>query len=510
MTTIPRPAPILELRGITKRFGDVVASSNVTLSIGKGEIVGLLGENGAGKTTLMNIVFGLYRPDEGSIAMEGSMVEVGSTSDAMTLGIGMVQQHAHIVSRHTVLENILAGLPGRNGVLDRRSALARLAELSKLYGLSLDPHRLASTLTIGEKQRLDIIRALFRPTRLLILDEPTSVLTPQEIDGLFLAIKALARDGIGIILISHKLHHVRQLTHRVVVMRRGALVADVVNDGQLSDTDLAVMMCGRQPNRVVREASRPGPATLELQSLVLDGGRKLHPEINLTVRSGEIVGIAGVAGNGQVALAETIAGLRRLRAGTISVGHDNVTGTVASATRAGIAYIPEDRIGAGLSPGLSVAANMVLSRFRHAPFSRFGWLNRTAISAFAKKLISQYEIRPSDPNLKISLLSGGNQQKAIVAREFEHNPRVLVVAQPTRGLDLAAASFVHGQIMALKARGCAVLLISEDLDELFQLSDRIAVMFEGGVVFDGAAEGLTVARVGVAMNGGKVQTMEAA
>ncbi len=497
--------PLLDLAGITKQFGQVIANNSVNFQVRSGEIIGLLGENGAGKTTLMNVAFGLYRPDAGSIKVKGQTVDIGSPADAMSFGIGMVHQHAHVVDRHSVLENVIAGLPGRNGFLDKQAAIRRLEEIRSRYGLYLSPERLVADLAVGEKQRLDIIRVLFRESRVVILDEPTSVLTPKESEGLFDAVRALASDGLGVVLISHKLNDVRAVTSRVVVMRGGAVVAEVENDGQLSNSQLATLMCGHEPERVMRQPSQAGSARLEMKELVLvDQWRPGHrpAAFDLTVSSGEIVGIAGVSGNGQVSLAETLAGLRHAAAGVVRTdGKEFRASGPKIGPETGVAYIPEDRIGAGFAGSLSAAENMVLSRFRQPPFSRHGWLNQTAISQFATSLFGRYDIRPPDPKTRMTLFSGGNQQKAIVAREIALSPRVLIIAQPTRGLDVAAASFIHRQLIELKTQGCAIVMISEDLDELFQLSDRIAVIYDGAIVLDQASEFLTIAEVGLAMSG---------
>jgi len=502
----PEP-PLLDLSGITKRFGQVIANDHVDFQLRRGEIVGLLGENGAGKTTLMNIVFGLYRPDAGSIAVDGRTADIRSTADAMSCGIGMVHQHAHVVGRHTVLENVIAGLPGRCGVQNRAAAIRRLGEIRASCGLHLRLDRLAEDLAVGEKQRLDIIRALFRMTRVLILDEPTSVLTPKESEGLFDAIRALAKDGMGVVLISHKLDDVRAITNRVVVMRRGKVAAAVDNDSRLSNSHLATLMCGHEPERVARRASRPGAPGLILTGLVLSDHRRpghRAPPFDLSISSGEIVGIAGVSGNGQVGLAETITGLRSAVAGTMAIGEKVIaTSNPGSSSHGGIAYIPEDRIGAGFAGRLTLAENAVISRFRSRPFSRYGWLDRRAIMEFAIGLIEQYDIRPPNPTMRMTMFSGGNQQKAIVAREMAFPPRVLVIAQPTRGLDIAATSFVHRQLMGLKDQGCAIVMISDDLEELFQLSDRLAVICDGTIVLKGTTELLTVAEVGLAMSGSR-------
>lgn len=499
---MPDGIPLLTLTGITKRFGEVVANRDVDFALMPGEVVGLLGENGAGKTTLMNVAFGLYRPDAGSITVAGQPASIGSTADAIALGIGMVHQHTHVVARHSVLENLMAGLPGHNGRLASQAALARLDEINEAYGLHLDPHRLVGDLAVGEKQRLDIIRALFRKARILILDEPTSVLTPQETEGLFSAIRALKADGVGIVFISHKLNEVRAITDRVVVMRRGAVVADASNDGSLTNAGLAVLMCGHEPERITRSPNQTGAARLETAGLRL--ARETQP-IDLNLHGGEIVGIAGVSGNGQVRFAETIAGVQTAASGSILIDGKAISSpTPRKMQEAGLAYIPEDRLGAGLVGALPVTDNMVLSRFGASPFAHFGWLDRQAMAAFAERQITAYDIRPPDAKLPIGLLSGGNQQKAIVARELAFQPKVLIIAQPTRGLDVTAIAFVHRELMRLRAEGCAILLISDDLDEIFLLSDRIAVMYENEIVCDLAVEQATVAGIGLAMNGGGI------
>ncbi|MBX3598919.1 MAG: ABC transporter ATP-binding protein [Rhizobiaceae bacterium] len=503
--------PVLVLSGITKTFGNVIANNAVTLEVRRGEIVGLLGENGAGKTTLMNVLFGLYRADEGTILVEGKQIHVTSTADAISLGIGMVQQHSHAVERHTVLDNLLLGLPGSNGLLDKTSALQRLKEIGDAYGLRLDPARPVHTLAVGERQRLDIIRALFRRARVLILDEPTSVLTPQEVEGLFSALRALKADGVGIIFISHKLNEVRAITDRVVVMRRGEVVAGVDNDDTVTNLSLATMMCGHEPERVVRVPHQIGDPRLVARGIELDSHGSQSPlPINLTIHSGEILGIAGVSGNGQVALAEAIAGVKLPRHGSVSidgVSIDNPSPAVMQ--KAGLAFIPEDRIGAGFVGPMALKDNMVLSRFSDAPFSRKGWINWKNILDFANMQIAEYDIRPPDPRMPVGLMSGGNQQKAIVARELAFEPRVLIIAQPTRGLDVSAIAFVHRSLMRLRDSGCAIMLISDDLDEIFQLSDRVAVMYENSVVWETPIETATVSTVGLAMNG-SLPTQDAA
>lgn len=504
--------PVLELVNITKTFGKIIANDAVNLAIKGGEILGLLGENGAGKTTLMNVLFGLYRADEGAILIKGKKVNIATTADAISLGIGMVQQHSHAVERHTVLENLMLGLPGRKGLVDRASSLRRLDEIGDAYGLRLDPRRAVGTLAVGERQRLDIIRALFRRARVLILDEPTSVLTPQETEGLFRALRALKDDGVGIIFISHKLNEVRAITDRIVVMRLGKVVADVVNDEAVTNLTLTRTMCGHELEHISRVPHDIGEARLTIRNMVLGGyrHRDIETPFDLTIHSGEILGIAGVSGNGQVALAETIAGVIPSVRGAIAIEGSMIENpSPQRMQRAGLAYIPEDRIGAGFVGSMALKDNMVLSRFSQAPFSWRGWIDWTRIREFAENRITEYDIRPPDPEMPVGLMSGGNQQKAIVARELAFAPRVLIIAQPTRGLDVSAIAFVHRALIRLRDEGCATLLISDDLDEIFQLSDRVAVMYEGSIAWETPIEKATVTSVGLAMNGGKPSAQEA-
>lgn len=506
---------LLRLEGVTKRFGTVTANENVSFELREGNVIGLLGENGAGKTTLMNIVFGLYRPDAGAIFIKGEKCSFSTTADAIDRGVGMVHQHSNVVESHSVIENLMVGLPGRHGLLDRQAILLRLAEIEKAYGLALDPERLVGTLAVGQRQRLDIIRALVRRARVLILDEPTSVLTPPESEGLFAAIKALQADGVGLIFISHKLPEVRAISDRIVVLRHGKVMTDTSNDGTLSVEDMARLMCGQEPERIERTTTPIGPPRLTVQGLRLSSPGSIlnRPEpLDLIVHQGEIVGIAGVSGNGQVELAETLAGMNAPLDGTIMIdGRAILSATPTGMRAAGLAYVPEDRIGVGLVGTLSLRENLMLTCTNHPRFSRRGWLRFGAIDTFARDLIRSYDVRPADPDMPIGLLSGGNQQKAIVARELAFKPTVLVIAQPTRGLDVSATSFVHREIMNLKQNGCALVLISDDLDEILQLSDRIAVMYGNSIVCNLPIERATVRDIGLAMTGASTaQTGQAA
>jgi len=499
---MPAEVPLLELQGIEKRFGEVVANSHVDLTLRPGEVLGLLGENGAGKTTLMNVLFGLYQADAGRIRVAGRPVAIRSPADALALGIGMVHQHAHVVARHSVLENLMIGLPGKRGLLDRRSATRRLREIGESYGLVLDPDRLVADLGVGERQRLEIVKSLFRGARVLILDEPTSVLTPQQMEGLFQAIRAMTADGVGVIFISHKLNEVRAITHRVVIMRRGAVVAALDNDGTLANTQLASLMCGQELTPPQKAAHTPGAVMLQMRGVRLataGGGAAME----FALRAGEIVGLAGVSGNGQLQLAETLAGVRRPLAGEIILAGQPVRdGSPRRMRQLGLAYIPEDRLGAGLIGTLPLRDSMVLPRLHQRPFSRFGWIDHRRVQAFVDEQIGVYDIRPADAAMRTGLFSGGNQQKAIVARELPFDPRILVIAYPTRGLDVAASEFVHRKLLDLRSRGCAILAISDDLEEIFALADRIAVICEGAIMLDLPAATATVAQIGLAMSGG--------
>jgi simple sugar transport system ATP-binding protein len=498
-------APLLELRGIDKRFGPVHANRAVDLTLHAGEVLGLLGENGAGKTTLMNILFGLYRADAGQIRIEGAAVTIRSPADALAAGVGMVHQHFHLVDRHSVLENVMVGEPGRRGMVDWRQARARLAEIGARYGLSLDPYRTAGSLSVGEQQRLEIVKALYRGARVLILDEPTSVLTPQETEGLFGAIRAMTAQGVGVIFISHKLNEVRAITDRLVVMRQGAVVAETANDGAVTVRRLAELMCGHALTAPAREPARPGQVLLALDAVSTRRGPE-HPvalqDVSLGARGGEILGIAGVSGNGQRELAEVIGGTLKAASGRVEVAGRAVTGAGArTMRRLGVTHVPEDRLGAGLLDALPLVDSMILARVGEAPFSRLGILNRGAARRFVAAQIEKFGIRAPGPEVRTGTLSGGNLQKALLARELAFEPLVLVAAQPTRGLDVAAREFVHRQLLGLRARGRAVILISEDLEEMFEVADRIAVMFEGRILDVMPVAKAEVARVGLLMAG---------
>jgi ABC-type uncharacterized transport system ATPase subunit len=469
----------------------------------------LLGENGAGKTTLSNILTGLYRPDEGEIVLGGERVDFHSPRDALDAGIAMVHQHFRLVSPFTVAENIVLGDHrdiGRTFLLHTRGIERRVVELSKRYGLVVDPRARIWQLSLGEQQRVEILKALYQDARILILDEPTAVLTPQEADALFETIRAMAADGRTVIFISHKLHEVKAVSDRVTVLRRGKTIATVPTS-EATPRSLAALMVGREIELGRQYGPRtPGEARLELAGVSVnsDLGLPALKEVSLQVRSGEILAVAGVAGNGQRELAETIAGMRTPSAGTLAVSGRAIRGgDPREAISARIAYVPEDRLGTGVAPGLSIASNVVLKSYRRPPVSRGPLLLLRKIKELARTAMQDYDVRAAGPDVPAWQLSGGNLQKVVLAREFSGGPEVLVAASPTRGLDVAGIETVHSYLRGAAEQGVAVLLISEDLDEILALADRVVVMFEGEVVGERAAETATVEELGLLMAGGK-------
>tara|TARA_Y100001949_G_scaffold61132_1_gene51808 strand:+ start:1906 stop:3417 length:1512 start_codon:yes stop_codon:yes gene_type:complete len=497
------PGSLLSMQGICKRFGAVQANNQVDLNLCEGDILGLLGENGAGKTTLMNILFGTYQADEGKIAIKGRQTTIHSTADALELGIGMVHQHFHLVHRHTVLENLMVGEPGRMGRLDFSGAHKRLMEIGLQFGLKLDPDARVSELTIGEQQRLEIIKALFRDAKILILDEPTAVLTPKEAEGLFDALRALAAGGMGIIFISHKLNEVMAVTNRVIVMRSGSVSALVDVPNEVTKSDLARLMCGHELNPPKKTSSQLGDTLLKLSAIRT--GSSTHQElkgINLSVQGGEILGIAGVSGNGQKELADVIAGVFSPTEGSIEVKGKMVPRTSPRVMQElKIGRIPEDRMTTGLVTSLPLYVSMVLPWIRHPFFSRFGVLRRNEIQSFTSEMIKRFAIQATGPEVRTGTLSGGNLQKALLARELAFEPEILLASQPTRGLDVAAAEFIHRQFLSMREKGVAIVLISEDLEELFALSDRIVVMYEGRIAGERKIDGVSVEEIGLLMAG---------
>jgi general nucleoside transport system ATP-binding protein len=469
----------------------------------------LLGENGAGKTTLSNILTGLYRPDEGEIRLWGDAVEFHSPRDALDAGVAMVHQHFRLVDPFTVAENVVLGDHrdvGRTFLVHTRVIEHRVSDLSERYGLAVEPRARIWQLSVGEQQRVEILKALYKEARILILDEPTAVLTPQESRQLFETIRAMAEDGRTIIFISHKLHEVKAVADRVTILRRGRTVATVPAVDAIPRS-LAALMVGREIELGRRNGRREvGETCLELERVSADGDRGLPAvkDVSLGVRRGEIVAVAGVAGNGQRELAEAIAGMRTPTSGTIRVSGTKLKGGDArEAIAAGIAYVPEDRLGTGLAAGLSVADNVVLKSYRRPPASRGPFLVLRRIRELAEAVMRRYDVRAPGPDVPARQLSGGNLQKVVLAREFSGQPVVLVAAAPTRGLDVAGIETVHAYLREAAEGGVGILLISEDLDEIRALADRIAVMYEGAVVGERDAETATVEELGLLMAGGE-------
>jgi len=506
----PPTSIAVALRGITKRFPAVVANDSIDFDAAAGEVHALLGENGAGKTTLSNILTGLYRPDEGAIVLFGQRTEFQSPRDALDAGIAMVHQHFRLVSPFTVAENVVLGDHrdvGRSFLLRPRAIEERVEELSRRYGLAVEPRARIWQLSVGEQQRVEILKALYQDARILILDEPTAVLTPQEADALFDTIRVMAEDGRTVIFISHKLHEVKAVADRVTVLRRGKSVA-TVPAADATPRSLAALMVGRELEVGGRSVERGpvGEPVLELDGVWADGDRGVPAvkDVSLTIRGGEIVGVAGVAGNGQRELAETIVGMRPLTNGGVAVSGRRLSGgDPREAISAGIAYIPEDRLGTGVAPGLSIGSNIVLKSYRGAPVSTGPMLRFARIRELADRVIDDYDVRTSGPDVPAWQLSGGNLQKVVLAREFSGAPVVLVAASPTRGLDVAGIETVHSYLRGAASTGLGVLLISEDLDEILSLADRVAVMYEGGVVGERDVGTATVEELGLLMAGGK-------
>jgi simple sugar transport system ATP-binding protein len=498
--------PVLELRGITKRFPGIVANDHVDFDLRKGEVHALLGENGAGKSTLMNVLYGLYHPDEGEILINGKRAELGSPKAAIENGIGMVHQHFMLIPVMTVAENIvLATEPVRNGVLlDYAAAEKRVREISTRFGLAVDPRATVQDITVGQQQRVEILKALYRGADILILDEPTAVLTPQEAKELFTIIRSLTEQGKSIIFISHKLNEVTDIADRITVLRRGKKIETLPSAGA-TEQSLATLMVGREVLlRVDKTAADPGVPLLQAEDLTVVDDRELTKVngVSLQVRGGEIVGIAGVDGNGQTELIDALAGLRKVSAGRIVVVGEDVTHASArDSLDAGLGHIPEDRQRRGLVLDFSLAENIALHDYDHPPFSRFGWLYPKRLIERAAQLIREFDVRGGGPQTRAAGLSGGNQQKVILAREIDRNPKVLLAAQPTRGLDVGAIEFVHRRLIQERDEGRAILLVSLELEEILSLSDRILVMFEGEIVGEFAPD-VTEEELGIAMIGG--------
>jgi general nucleoside transport system ATP-binding protein len=499
------------MRGITKRFPGVVANDGVDFEAAPGEVHALLGENGAGKSTLSNILTGLYRPDEGEIHLYGRPVHFDSPSDAIEAGIGMVHQHFRLVSPFTVAENVVLGEhreEARRFIVNPRRIERRVTDLGRRYGLAVDPGARVWQLSVGEQQRVEILKALYRDSRILILDEPTAVLTPQESGALFDTLRTMAAEGRTVIFISHKLHEVKAVADRVTVLRGGRNVATVAA-ADASSRELAALMVGRQVELAQRQPRATQPQeepALEVDDLSVRGdrGEEAVRGMSFLIRFGEILGVAGVAGNGQRELAEAITGMRPVAGGAVRVaGRRLRTGDPRTAIAAGIAHVPEDRLGTGVAPSLTIAENSVLKTYREASVSRGPLVVWHRVRAVAADLMHRYRVQAPGTNARVRELSGGNLQKLVLGREFSGLPRVLIAASPTRGLDVGAIETVHAYLREAADQGVGILLLSEDLDEIRALADRIVVIYEGGVSGDFDPELATVEEIGLAMAGGE-------
>lgn len=482
----PSP-PRLEMRGITKRYPGVIANNRINLDVKAGEIHALLGENGAGKTTLMNVLFGLAHPDEGEILLDGEPVQIADPADAIARGIGMVHQHFMLIPVLTVAENILLGAETMaNAIfLDQREARRRIIELGKRFGFEIDPDAKVETLSVGWQQRVEILKALYREAQILVLDEPTAVLTPQETVEIFAVLRRLAAEGKSIIFISHKLYEVLEIADRITVIRRGEVVGTRL-PSETNEDDLAALMVGREVQLAVdRGVSHPAEPVLRVDNLTVrsERGQETVRGVSFNVRAGEILGIAGVAGNGQDELVEAITGLRRPSGGTIQLTEQEIsTWGVRERREFGLGYVPGDRQKYGLVLSFPISDNLVLTRYYHPPFTRGVQRQDAAIEQWAQEKIKEYDIRTPSWEAAAGTLSGGNQQKVIVAREFSRDLKVLVLDQPTRGLDVGSIEFIHKQAIQKRDAGTAILLISAELDEILELADRIAVMYRGQIV----------------------------
>ncbi len=497
---------LLELRGITKQFPGVLANDHIDFDLRQGEVHALLGENGAGKSTLMSILYGLYHPDEGEIVIKGETARISSPGEAIARGIGMVHQHFMLIPVMTVAENIvLATEPRKAGViLDFGAARTRVAEIARAFNFAIDPDARIENISVGQQQRVEILKALYRRADILILDEPTAVLTPQEAQELFGILDTLKREGLSVIFISHKLNEVLQIADRVSVLRRGKLIETLPAAGATED-QLARLMVGRDVLlRVDKAPASPTEPLLQVEDLHVLDDRELETVrgVSFQVRAGEIVGIAGVDGNGQTELIEALTGLRPTESGRFRVGDGDLTkASTHKILDAGVGHIPEDRQKRGLVLEFSLAENIALHDFDRPPNSRFGWLKPKVVIARARKLLQEFDVRGGGPQTPARALSGGNQQKVVVAREVSNDPRVLIAAQPTRGLDVGAIEFVHRRLVEERDEGRAVLLVSLELDEILSLSDRILVMYEGEIVAE-FGPSVTEDELGVAMLGG--------
>ncbi|RGM74145.1 MULTISPECIES: ABC transporter ATP-binding protein [Streptococcus] len=500
---------VIEMREITKIFGEFVANDKINLELRKGEIHALLGENGAGKSTLMNMLAGLLEPTSGEIVVNGKSEKLDSPSKAASLGIGMVHQHFMLVEAFTVAENIILGSEVTNkGVLDLKKANADILELSERYGLAVDPTAKVEDISVGAQQRVEILKTLYRGADILIFDEPTAVLTPAEILELMDIMKALVKEGKSIILITHKLDEIRAVADRVTVIRRGKSIQTVSIEGA-TNKDLAEMMVGRSVSFVTeKEEAQPKEVVLQISDLVVNENRGVPAvkELSLDVRAGEIVGIAGIDGNGQSELIQAITGLRKVKSGSIKIKGQEVVGlSPRKITEMNVSHVPEDRHRDGLVLEMMLSENIALQTYYKEPLSKNGVLNYNQINSYARKLMEEFDVRAANEIVPASALSGGNQQKAIIAREVDRNPDLLIVSQPTRGLDVGAIEYIHKRLISERDKGKAVLVVSFELDEILNLSDRIAVIHDGKIQGIVKPSETNKQELGILMAGGEIK-----
>jgi len=496
---------VLEMQGIRKEFPGVVANDDVSFDVRRGEVHALLGENGAGKSTLMNILYGLYKPDEGEIRLNGKPTSFTSAREAIQAGIGMVHQHFMLIPVMTVAENIVLGIEPSSGLfLDERGAERRVRELSEQFGLAVEPEALVADITVGQQQRVEILKALYRGAHLLILDEPTAVLTPQEAGELFEIIRSLQQDGKSIIFISHKLNEVLEIADRITVLRRGKTIETVPREGATEES-LAKAMVGREVLlRVEKAPATPGDLLLEVRDLHVCDDRAIEKVrgVSFDVHAGEIVGIAGVDGNGQTELIDALTGLQKIESGTATIGgRELVHANARDALDAGVGHIPEDRQRRGLVLEFSIAENIALHDYAKPPVGKLGWLFPGRMISRAKALIREFDVRGGGPYTPAGGLSGGNQQKLVAAREISRDPTVLIAAQPTRGLDVGAIEYLHRRLVTERDEGRGILLVSLELEEILSLSDRILVIYEGKIVGEHSGE-VSEEQIGLEMLGG--------
>jgi simple sugar transport system ATP-binding protein len=507
LSSIRTGEPVVQMKGITIRFGEVVANSNVDFELRKGEIHALLGENGAGKTTLTSILYGLYQPQEGEIYVRGKKVSIKSPNDAMELSIAMVHQHFLLTLPHSVTENIIVGLKSNGFLLDIASAEKKIMQLSAKYGLKMDPKAIVGDMAVGEQQRVEIVKALYRDAEILILDEPTSMLIPQEEKALFAMLQTMVRQGLSIIFITHKLHEVMEVSNRVTVLRGGKVVG-TVNTAETNETELAKMMVGRPViESIETKSTARNEVVLQLKNVsALNNSNVMFlKDLSLELRKGEILGIAGVDGNGQTELAEVIAGLRKVQSGEIVMDSRPTTNLSPRKIREwGLAYVPQDRLNTGLILEYSIAENLILDRWYTGEYSGKAFLKQGEMKKFAEKVVADFEVKTPGINVPVSSMSGGNLQKVLMARELARDPKVLVVHNPTRGLDIGATEYIHKQLVRQRDNGVGVLMISLDLDEILTVCDRLAVIYEGKIMGIVDRKDADVDQIGLLMGGKSV------